>query len=75
MKITTKTRIRVRRSIAKEFNLSVCDRWSIIGIITEKFDLRFTSKRGSVFFFEPRNEQKLALFLLQYSEYLAPKFL
>jgi hypothetical protein len=73
MKINSKTRIRLKRSIGDALGVGRFNSDRVATILSHEYDMCLTSRRWYVLFFQPRNPQKLALFLLKYSEYVEPK--
>ena len=72
-KITNKTRIKVHRSIGKEFGISFWNGFELRYYLGVHFDLAFTSKRFVYDFYKPTCEYKLMLFMIQYSNYIKNK--
>lgn len=63
-------RLKVSSKICKEYNLYTWDRWKLKTKLWDEFKIEYTSKRNSVFYFRPCDEQKLAIFFLKYGEYI-----
>jgi hypothetical protein len=85
IKITKRTRIRLGGKFKDAFNPEdYVDQelytkqyfWNIASyrhIISRVYDLEYSTRRNGVHYFRPRNEQKLALFLLKYGQYTLNK--
>jgi len=73
MKINSNTRIRVKRTIHQEFNVSWWDLRSIKIKMREDYGMIFTSDRNFSYYFRPTDKQKYMLFILSYASFIMDK--
>ena len=70
MKITKRTRIKVKWDIYKVLNINWWDQRALKSIMINAFGMTWTSKRDFFHYFHPTDEKKLSLFLLKYGDYV-----
>ncbi len=83
IKINKRTRFRLGSKFKEVFNpedygnvLIKQYYWNIASyrhILSRVYELQYSTMRSGVHYFKPRNEQKLALFLLKYGQYTLNK--
>jgi hypothetical protein len=73
IKFTSKTRIKVSARILDELGLKWWEHWSLRVRLKQDYDMLFTSKRGSIFYFKVLDEKKFLLFSLNYGGFILKK--
>ena len=68
--ITKRTRIKVERTIASELGFRWWETWFVIESLEREFNFKKTCKRWNYYYFHPKDESKLALFVLKYGNFI-----
>lgn len=70
IKITDRTRIKVAASLKTEFGLNWWMNSAFVARMSYDYDMRMTSRRGGIFYFQVLDKQKFILFSLTYGNFI-----
>lgn len=70
MKITDKTRIKVKSKLCAELGFYLWDRWKLSEYLSKNYDFEYTSRRWNILYFRPKDINKATLFVLKYGEFV-----